>query len=324
MQHISEYLSQLSRVSSRIGGRYPRVWQFIRLARLDRPVGTLLLLWPTLAALWIAKEGFPGWHLFLVFTLGTLLTRSAGCVANDLIDMRFDGHVKRTQDRPLVTGKIRPFEAVLFAVALLFPALLLVMTTNLSTQLLSLLGVIIAITYPYMKRFTHMPQGVLGIAFSWGIPMAFTAATNTMPSVAWLLFGANLLWVIAYDSLYAMVDRDDDLNLGLKSSAILFGRFDRVTVAILQLFFLCTMLLVPQWIHLSGWYYLGLGMSAGLFVYQHYLIQGSLIQGSLIKKTLSQEEQRQGCFKAFLNNQWVGFCIFAGLVAQYAFAPLPG
>ncbi len=315
---------------SRLNRRYPRVWQFWRLARLDRPVGTLLLLWPTLTALWIAAEGFPGWHLFLVFSLGTLVTRSAGCIANDLIDMDFDGHVARTRDRPLVTGEVAPWEALVFAIALLFLALLLVMTTNLYTQLLAVLGVMVAVIYPYMKRFTYMPQGVLGVAFSWGIPMAFTAAGNKLGAVAWLLFLANLLWVIAYDSFYAMVDQDDDLKLGLKSSALLFGRFNQASIIVLQLLFLLAMLLLPllqpflqpellpqllpQWIRLSIWYYLGLAMSASLFVYQHYLI----------RKSLSQEARRQGCFKAFLNNQWVGFCIFAGVVAQYAFASLSG
>ena len=315
---------------SRLNRRYPRVWQFLRLARLDRPVGTLLLLWPTLTALWIAAEGFPGWHLFLVFSLGTLVTRSAGCIVNDLIDMDFDGHVARTRDRPLVTGKVAPWEALVFAIALLFLALLLVMTTNLYTQLLAVLGVMVAVIYPYMKRFTYMPQGVLGVAFSWGIPMAFTATGNQLGAVAWLLFLANLLWVIAYDSFYAMVDQDDDLKLGLKSSALLFGRFNQTSIIVLQLLFLLAMLLLPllqpllqpellpqllpQWIHLSIWYYLGLAMSASLFVYQHYLI----------RKSLSQEARRQGCFKAFLNNQWVGFCIFAGVVAQYAFASLSG
>ena len=299
---------------SRLNRRYPRAWLFLRLARLDRPVGTLLLLWPTLTALWIAAQGFPGWHLFLVFSLGTLAARSAGCVANDLIDRDFDGHVARTRDRPLATGEVAPWEALAFAAALLFPALLLVMTTNLYTQLLAVLGVMVAIIYPYMKRFTSMPQGVLGVAFSWGIPMAFTAVDNRLGAVAWLLFIANLLWVIAYDSFYAMVDRDDDLKLGLKSSALLFGRFDQASIIVLQLLFLFTMLLLPQWIPLSIWYYLGLGMSAGLFVYQHYLS----------RKSLSHEARRQGCFKAFLNNQWVGFCIFAGVVAQYAFASLSG
>ena len=311
---------------SRLNRCYPRVWQFLRLARLDRPVGTLLLLWPTLTALWIAAAGFPGWHLFLVFSLGTLVTRSAGCIANDLIDMDFDGHVARTRDRPLVTGEVAPWEALVFAIALLFLALLLVMTTNLYTQLLAVLGVMVAVIYPYMKRFTYMPQGVLGVAFSWGIPMAFTATGNQLGAVAWLLFLANLLWVIAYDSFYAMVDQDDDLKLGLKSSALLFGRFNQTSIIVLQLLFLFAMLLLPllqpellpqllpQWIHLSIWYYLGLAMSASLFVYQHYLI----------RKSLSQEARRQGCFKAFLNNQWVGFCIFAGVVAQYAFASLSG
>ena len=291
-------------MSFSLNSSLPRVRHLVRLARLDRPVGTTLLLWPTLTALWLASDGFPGWHLFLVFTLGTLLTRSAGCVVNDLADMHLDGHVKRTANRPLVLGQVTRPAAIIFACGLLLLSLLLVLTTNLYTLALSVLAVIIAIIYPLMKRYTYLPQGVLGIAFSWGIPMSFTAATNTLPNLAWLLFIANLLWVVAYDTQYAMVDRDDDVKLGIKSTAILFADLDRVAVAILQLAFLGTMLLVPGLTDLSLWYHAGLCGGAGLFIYQHYLIK---------------DRQRDGCFQAFLNNNWVGLCVFGGVVLHYIF-----
>ena len=209
----------------------PRIQHYIELTRLDRPIGTLLLLWPTLSALWIAAEGWPGWHLLLVFTLGTLLTRSAGCVVNDLSDRQFDGMVKRTQERALVTGKVDPLEAIFVAGGIAFLALLLVLTTNLYTVVLSFFAVLIAVAYPFMKRYTYLPQAILGIAFSWGILMAFTAVNDEIANVAWLLLTANLLWVVAYDTQYAMVDRDDDLKLGIKSTAILFADLDRQMLA---------------------------------------------------------------------------------------------
>ncbi len=270
---------------------------------MDRPIGTYLLLWPTLCALWIAAEGWPGWHLFVVFTLGTLLTRSAGCIVNDLADIRFDGSVKRTRDRPLVTGRVDPMEAVIFAAALLFVSLLLVLTTNWYTVGLSVLAVIVATIYPLMKRYTYLPQAVLGIAFSMSIPMAFTAVNNEIDKVAWLLVIANLLWVVAYDTEYAMVDRDDDIQLGIKSTAILFAELDRPMIAILQISALMTLMLIPRSIELSHWYYLGLCIAAALFIYQHYLIR---------------DRSRDGCFEAFLNNHWVGLALFTGIALHYS------
>ena len=284
--------------------RYPRLKHFAVLARLDKPIGTLLLLWPTLSALWLAAEGWPGWHLFLVFSLGTLLARSAGCIVNDLADIRFDARVKRTRDRPLVTGKVGRGQAIRLAGALWFVCLLLVLTTNGYTLLLSGVAVMVALIYPFMKRYTYLPQAVLGIAFSMGIPMAFAAVNNEISNIAWLLLIANVLWVVAYDTEYAMVDRDDDIRLGIKSTAILFADQDRAMIAILQISALVTLLLIPRSIELAGWYYLGLCGAAALFIYQHYLIR---------------HRTREGCFAAFLNNHWVGLSLFAGIALHYAF-----
>lgn len=295
---LTQYLQDINR-------RYPRLKHFVALTRLDRPIGTYLLLWPTLCALWIAAEGWPGWHLFMVFTLGTLLTRSAGCIVNDLADIRFDGRVKRTRDRPLVTGRVDPMEAVGLACTILFICLLLVLTTNWYTVMLSVLAVVIATIYPLMKRYTYLPQAVLGIAFSMGIPMAFTAVNNEISNVAWLLLIANLLWVVAYDTEYAMVDRDDDVRLGIKSTAILFADLDRPMIAILQVSTLVTLMLIPRQIDMSYWYYLGLCLAAALFIYQHYLIRN---------------RSRDGCFEAFLNNHWVGLSLFIGIVLHYSIA----
>ncbi|MDH5738415.1 MAG: 4-hydroxybenzoate octaprenyltransferase [Gammaproteobacteria bacterium] len=279
-----------------------RQWRdFVTLARFDRPIGIYLLLWPTLWGLWLAADGWPGWHLFLVFTLGCVLTRSAGCVANDLWDRDFDHRVERTRERPITTGKITHRQAILFMGLLLLLALALVLTTNRLTIYLSLGAVFIAGVYPLMKRITHMPQAVLGIAFSWGIPMAFAATQHHIPHTAWLLVVANLLWTIAYDTQYAMVDREDDLKIGLKSSAILFGDLDKVMVGILQAAFVITMLVVGYRFELGFWFHLGLVIATCLMLYQQFLIR---------------ERERNACFRAFLNNHWAGFAIFLGIVCE--------
>ena len=296
-------IETLKELQSSVDQRFPRLKDFLILTRANKPIGIFLLLWPTLTALWIAADGWPGWHLLLVFSLGTFLSRSAGCIANDLADMKFDGAVARTGNRPLVTGKIDPLEAIIVAVGLLFICLLLVLTTNLHTVLLSIFAVIIATIYPFMKRLTYLPQAVLGIAFSWGIPMAFAAVNNEIANVAWLLLIANLLWVVAYDTEYAMVDRDDDIKLGIKSTAILFADLDKAMIGILQASFLFTLCLIPRITELSHWYYLGLCGAAGLFVYQQYIIRN---------------RTRAGCFDAFLNNHWVGLSIFLGVIVHYA------
>ena len=272
------------------------------LIRFNRPIGTLLLLWPTLWALWLVAEGFPPWHLLLIFTLGTFLMRSAGCVINDLADRNFDGAVARTQNRPLVTGALSSNEALLIAAGLGLAAFVLVLFTNTLTILLSFGGVALAACYPFMKRHTYLPQLVLGAAFSWGIPMAFAAVSERLPPILWLLYTANLLWTVAYDTQYAMVDRKDDLKVGIKSTAILFGEMDRTMIAMLQLLALLALLLVGQRFELGPVFYLSLVVVAGLFGYQY---------------TLIQKREPAGCFKAFLNNNYVGMAVFIGIVLHY-------
>ena len=274
----------------------------LRLARLDRPIGTFLLLWPTLWALWIAAEGFPGWHLLFVFTLGTLFTRSAGCIVNDVVDRGIDGSVERTRNRPLVLGQVTVMAALCFMAILLFAALILVLTTNWLTVLLACGGAITALIYPFMKRYTYMPQAILGLAFSFGTLMAFSATTGEVPQVAGLLMIANIIWTVAYDTEYAMVDRNDDLLLGLKSSAILFAELDKAAIATLQVLFLIIMYAAAEPVGLGTWYMLGLGCAAGLFIYQQYLIR---------------DRDRDGCFAAFLNNHWCGLGIFVGVLLHY-------
>ena len=285
-----------------LAARFPRLPFFLSIARLDRPIGIFLLLWPTLWALWIAAEGFAGWHLFLVFTLGTILTRSAGCIINDLADRNYDGQVKRTRNRPLVNGRVTVGDAFIFLGVLTLSALGLVLTTNLPTVLLAVFGATVATIYPFMKRYTYLPQVILGVAFSCGIPMAFTATGEAIPKIAWLLIIANLIWTVAYDTEYAMVDRDDDIALGLKSSAILFGDMDTLMIGILQVIFLGTLLLVANEVMLTWPFYVGLAAAAILLVYQQVLIRDRL---------------RDKCFAAFLNNHWVGLCIFVGLFVHY-------
>ena len=281
---------------------YPKIPHLLILARLDKPIGIYLLLWPTLWGLWFAAEGFPGWHLFLVFTLGTLFTRSAGCVINDIADMDIDGKVKRTVGRPLAQKQLSLNEAYAFLGFLLVCALLLVLTTNALTLMLAVAAVLIAGIYPLMKRYTYLPQVVLGVAFSFGIPMAFAATTNEIPNLAWLLVTANVVWTVAYDTAYAMVDRDDDIKLGLKSTAILFAELDKLMIGVLQLMFLGFMAMAYRLTDLNWPYLLGLGFAAALFLYQQFLIK---------------DRKRELCFEAFLNNHWVGLVVFLGVIVQF-------
>ncbi len=283
--------------------RLPKLPHLLKLARLDRPIGIYLLLWPTFWGLWIASEGFPSVHLFLVFFLGVVLTRSAGCVINDIADRGFDGHVKRTVNRPLVTGELAISDAFVFLFMLLFPALVLVLTTNLLTLGLAVIAALIAAVYPLMKRYTYLPQAVLGLAFSMGIPMGFSAVTGEIPQIAWLLVVANVIWTVAYDTQYAMVDRDDDLKLGLKSSAILFGDLDKLIIGVLQISFVWIMIMVAQRLSLGFTFYIGITAASALLVYQQYLIK---------------DRARDPCFAAFLNNHWVGLSIFVGIFLHYA------
>lgn len=276
-----------------------RLAAYLQLVRFDRPIGSLLLLWPTLWALWLAAEGVPPIKLLVIFSLGTVLMRSAGCAVNDLADRKFDGAVMRTRQRPLVTGVISPNEALVVCAALTLAAFVLVLFTNTLTIFLSFAGAALAACYPFMKRVTHLPQLVLGAAFSWGIPMAFAAVANALPPELWLVFIANLLWTVAYDTEYAMVDRQDDLKVGIKSTAILFGERDRYVVAALQVLTILALLLVGQRFELGWMYYLSLLFAGGLFVHQQKLIR---------------ERAPESCFQAFLNNNWVGAVVFAGVV----------
>jgi 4-hydroxybenzoate polyprenyltransferase len=299
-------MKQIKQMLLAIQSRFPRSIHFARLARFDKPIGFYLLLWPTLSALWIAAGGWPGWHLFLVFTLGTALTRSAGCIMNDIADRNFDGLVKRTKDRPIASGDVDVFEAVLFMAVLCFLALLLVLSTNLVTVILACAGVAVAAIYPYMKRYTYLPQAVLGVAFSFGILMAFTAVSNEVTKLTGLLLIANMIWAVVYDSEYAMVDREDDLKLGLRSSAILFGDMDRLMIGVLQLFFLFAQYLVWMIAELHWPFLIGIIAATGFFAYQQFLIRN---------------RDLDGCFSAFLNNHWLGLAIFVSItVDKFLFA----
>lgn len=278
-----------------------RLALYFELMRLDRPVGTLLLLWPTLAALWLAARGLPPWHLIAVFTVGTFVMRSAGCVINDIADRDWDRFVARTRERPLTAGRVSEREALgLFAVLVLLAALLLVFVTPL-TRALAVAGLALAVVYPFAKRWTYLPQVVLGAAFSWAIVMAYASVQSSVPAEAWLLFVGSLFWIVAYDTEYAMVDRDDDLRVGIKSTAILFGGADRFMVGVLQAGALLTLALLGAQLELGTFYHAGLAAAAALFGYQQFLIR---------------DRSRDGCFRAFRNNTWVGFALFAGVVLE--------
>ena len=284
---------------------HARLADYARLLRIDRPIGTLLLLWPTYWALWLAAEGAPSFANLLIFTLGVFFMRAAGCAINDFADRDWDRHVKRTKDRPLTAGRVRAWEAVaLFAGLCLVSFLMVVLFTNTLTLYLSFGGALLAFIYPFMKRYTHLPQLFLGAAFSWAIPMAWAAEANQLSQLTWLLFTANVLWTVAYDTLYAMVDRDDDLKVGIKSTAILFGDADRAIIALLQAMVVVILVMVGQRAELGSFYYLGVVAMATLFVYHQYL---------------ARERNREGCFKAFLNNNWAGFAVFLGLALDLAF-----
>jgi len=275
-----------------------RVPDFLHLTRLDRPIGTWLLMWPTLWALWVAAEGIPGRKVLLIFIAGVYLMRAAGCVINDYADRHVDGHVRRTRNRPLATGRISEGEAQALFLMLVMAAFVLVWFTNLFTVMLSVVGVVLAFIYPFMKRYTHLPQAFLGAAFSWAIPMAFGAVLGSLPPVAWLLFAANVAWTVAYDTEYAMVDRDDDLKVGIKSTAVLFGRADRLMIGLLQGLTLGLLAWAGWWLTLGGFFWLGLAAMAATFVHQQFLIR---------------HRDRNRCFQAFLNNHWSGLLVFAGI-----------
>lgn len=273
-----------------------------QLMRIEKPIGTYLLLWPALWALWIAAEAIPTSGLLIIFILGTFLMRSAGCVINDFADRKIDGHVKRTAQRPIPAGRISAREALWLFVCLILLAFILVLFTNSMTIMLSFGGVALAACYPFMKRYTHLPQVVLGMAFAWAVPMAFSATLEAVPRSAWLIYTATVLWTVAYDTMYAMVDRDDDLKIGVKSTAILFGDMDKVIVGALQLLTLIVFIMLGAQLAMSFWFYLGVLVMAGLFGYQQYLIR---------------DRDRDACFKAFLNNHYAGMAIFFGIFLHY-------
>ena len=276
---------------------------YLDLIRWDRPAGWLLLLWPTLSALWVAADGFPGWHLLAVFTLGTILMRSAGCCVNDVADRDFDRHVKRTAQRPITSGAVSVREALGVGAALALVAFVLVLTTNAPTVAWSLPALGVTILYPFTKRFFSMPQAVLGVAFSMGIPMAFTAVRGEVPWLAlWLVLG-NLLWVLAYDTEYAMVDRDDDLKIGMKTSAITLGRFDVAAILAFYLGFVLIWAVALAPLVLGALFYVALAAVLMQVAWHWHLIRG---------------RTREGCFRAFRENHWIGFTVFLGIVASYA------
>lgn len=277
---------------------------YARLTRLDRPIGIWLLLWPVLWALWLSSAGKPDPHVFVVFVLGTVLTRSAGCAINDYADRNFDGHVRRTRDRPLVTGQVDPIEAIALCAGLGLIALGLVLTLNPLTQLLTLGGIVLILTYPFMKRFFPLPQFYLGAAFTWSVPMAFAAQTGSVPRLAGVLFIAGLLWTMAYDTMYAMADREDDRKLGIRSSAILFGDADRFIVGCMQLMTLLALWLAGRQLELGLWYGVGLAVAAVFALYQQFLIR---------------DRKPEACFRAFLNNNYFGMSVFAGIALDYIF-----
>jgi 4-hydroxybenzoate polyprenyltransferase len=281
--------------------------EYALLMRLDRPIGILLLLWPTLWALWISGAGRPDPHVFLVFVAGVVLMRSGGCVMNDFADRNIDPHVERTRQRPLARGTVSSLEALLLAGMLGAIAFALVLTLNRLTVLLALAGAVLTIAYPFLKRVTHLPQIWLGASFGWSVPMAFAAQTGSVPPLAWLIFIAVILWAVVYDTMYAMVDREDDLRLGVRSTAILFGDADRAMLGLIQALLLLALWMVGRQAGLGDWYLAGLAVAAGLALWQQYLIR---------------DRRPEGCFRAFLNNNYFGMAVFIGILLHYTFAPL--
>lgn len=275
---------------------------YSKLMRLDKPIGILLLLWPMLWGLWFAAEGFPDLMILLIFVMGTILMRSAGCVINDYADRKIDPHVERTKNRPMAAGQVGSKEALLLAAGLSLVAFILILPLNSLTIMLSVPALFLAASYPFTKRFFAMPQAYLGIAFSFGIPMAFAAQTNSLPPILWVLMLANLFWVVAYDTAYAIVDKPDDLKIGIKTSAITFGRFDVMGVMVCHTIFIAIMIAIGQWQQMGLAYYAGLMIAVGLVVYQYILIRN---------------RDRALCFKAFLHNNWVGAIVFLGISIDF-------
>jgi 4-hydroxybenzoate polyprenyltransferase len=305
LRWVGHKIGSTAFVNEIVPGAAAKLRAYGDLTRLNKPIGIWLLLWPVLWALWLSSAGRPDPHVFIVFVLGTVLTRSAGCAMNDYADRNFDGHVKRTRDRPLVTGALDPIEALAICAGLGLIAFGLVLTLNQLTQLLALIGGVLVITYPFFKRFFPLPQFYLGAAFTWGVPMAYAAQTGaTPPRLAWVMFMAGLLWTMAYDTMYAMVDRDDDRKLGIRSSAILFGDADRFIIGVMQLMTLLALWLIGREMELGLWYGLGVAIAAMLALYQQMLIR---------------QRKPEDCFRAFLNNNYFGMSVFIGIALEYIF-----
>jgi len=282
--------------------KYERIKNYLLLIRLNKPIGIFLLLWPTLWALWLAAEGFPNHKILIVFLFGVFLMRSAGCILNDIADKDFDKFVARTKNRPLASNKLSSIEAFIFASCLILAAFLLVLTTNTLTVQLSFIALILAGIYPFLKRYTYLPQIFLGLAFGWSIPMAFAATITSIPKIAWLLLIVNILWTVVYDTIYAMVDREDDLKIGIKSTAILFDDADRFIIGIIQALVLIALIVVGKQASLNLPYYLSIAFGCILFIYQSYLIK---------------DREPKKCMQAFMNNNWFGLVIFIGLFINY-------
>jgi 4-hydroxybenzoate polyprenyltransferase len=280
-----------------------RVIAYAKLARVTRPIGTLLLLWPTLWALWISAEGSPQAGIVCIFVLGVVFMRAAGCVINDYADRNIDGHVSRTVTRPLATGEVSSKEALILFLCLSLTSFALVLFLNTLTITLSFVAIVLAASYPFMKRVTHLPQVHLGLAFGWAVPMSFAAQTNGVPVIAWLMLAAVVCWAVAYDTMYAMVDRDDDIKIGVKSTAILFASSDRTWIGVFQIMVFVILTIVGQHAALGFWYYVGLVVAAGFALYHQYLIRN---------------REPRLCFKAFLNNNYLGLSIFAGILMHYS------
>ena len=284
---------------------YKKASLYVQLTRLDKPIGIFLLLWPTLIALWIAAEGWPEPLVLFVFVMGVILMRSAGCAINDYADREIDGKVRRTKQRPLASGKITEKETLLVFSLLGITAFLLVLLMNELTIWMSLGGILLAASYPFMKRYHYLPQVHLGAAFGWSAPMAYAAQANELTAVTWLIFLATILWATAYDTMYAMVDYDDDIKIGVKSTAILFGNQDKLIIAAIQILLILNLILIGHRAELNGFYYLGVAAASLFAIYQQYLIK---------------DRERELCFKAFLNNNWFGMAVFAGVVLDYQFS----
>ena len=283
-----------------------QLYNYGRLMRIDRPIGFWLLLWPTLWALWLAGEGHPDQGLFVIFVLGVFVMRSAGCVLNDYADRHIDPYVERTRNRPIATGAVAPMEALTLFVALGLIAIGLASMLNREAQLLAIVGAILTIVYPFIKRYVSIPQFILGAAFGWAVPMAFAAQTGSVPQLAWIVFGAALVWAVIYDTFYAMVDRDDDRKIGVKSTALLFGDADLFVIGGLQIVMLLALVFAGLRADLGTWYYLSLVVAAGLMAYHQWL---------------ARDRQPAGCFRAFLNNHVIGLVVFVGIVLSYTFNP---